>query len=619
MRRPHVSRQGTDICLDSTVTATSAYNSTTPSTVEISGTTFTSGFAYLSYAGVAAYAGTTTCGTSKPAGILPLPSSDVSSWRGHDAAMPILSSKAWPFNFADLAPNPVPWDAWISQETCVDLRHLPQCQTITQAAYRPQIVYPSFFFSMEPEWSKCVSGIYGIVDPPTALPVAHAIAEATTPTAITVATTPAAPKTGLAGGLVRSTTAYLSSDAAVTLPTPESRKPAIATSRHSSVDLPSRHDPLRSSLLRVTEPAPEHTTAELQSSLSEPHLESKDPSTDTASGGPESVTLTEPTRETSFDVQSHLATTIILPTNTLDETLGSVGTLPVLRVSRTGVVSVGTDIVSEGQATTIDGTFISLDGASLVAGKKTTISSRIGLLTTIKTTNALSVLASAQTEASPQVRVTLGNDIFTVYSGGTLANQETTLELLHGEATTVDGQGVSFANSGVIIDASSFRFHDDPRTSIESPDSVISSRISGASSVEATYRHGASTMTLKGHVDPAGNTMLTLGSSRLTYTGQRLTQNGLAFSARAGHSSSGPPTSSTSGDPKLKTALPSIVTAHNAITSAPSPSHVVSQTLWHSSFGTSVTTSDALPEVAGLSLYSVALGVAIVVRVTLTT
>lgn len=95
--------------------------------------------------------------------------------------MDIMGDIQYPFNFADLAPNPVRWDAWISQETCYTQQDYPSCQTITQAAYRPGIVYPSAFWSLNTQWSNCVSGIFGIVDPPTALQTANQVATPTMP------------------------------------------------------------------------------------------------------------------------------------------------------------------------------------------------------------------------------------------------------------------------------------------------------------------------------------------------------------------------------------------------------------------------------------------------------
>lgn len=95
--------------------------------------------------------------------------------------MPMMSQQPLPLNFADLAPNPVPWDAWISQETCYTHQDYPECQTITQEAYRPWIVYPDAFGKMDGKWSKCVSGIFGIMDPPTALQTVDEVVKPTMP------------------------------------------------------------------------------------------------------------------------------------------------------------------------------------------------------------------------------------------------------------------------------------------------------------------------------------------------------------------------------------------------------------------------------------------------------
>ncbi len=57
----------------------------------------------ISYAGITAG----NCGTPKPAGLLPIRTADLSSYRGHVAALLQLGDNVWPFNFADLAPNQV--------------------------------------------------------------------------------------------------------------------------------------------------------------------------------------------------------------------------------------------------------------------------------------------------------------------------------------------------------------------------------------------------------------------------------------------------------------------------------------------------------------------------------
>jgi len=221
-----------DFCGRNYTTETASRNPsfTTPTTVEVSGRTFTSGFAYLSYAGVTATGPAGTCGTPLPAGILPLPTSDIFSYRGHDAALPIMSSHPYPFDFGDLAPNPVPWNAWISQETCYTQQSYPQCQTITQQAYRPWLVYPRAFWSMERAWSKCGSGAFGIMDPPTTLPEATAIALPTMS----------------AGDGGNGNGAQSTSTAAAPMPTMTSRSPSQTMS-------PSTQDPAPTTELQSTE------------------------------------------------------------------------------------------------------------------------------------------------------------------------------------------------------------------------------------------------------------------------------------------------------------------------------------------------------------------------------
>jgi len=110
-----------------TATPTQKANVSSPTTIEMSGMTYTSGYAYFSYAGVTAIGESGNCGTPKPAGILAVPSSDVLSYRGHAAAASAIGGTRLPSDFADLAPNPVPWDAWIHQETCYTAQDCPQC------------------------------------------------------------------------------------------------------------------------------------------------------------------------------------------------------------------------------------------------------------------------------------------------------------------------------------------------------------------------------------------------------------------------------------------------------------------------------------------------------------
>lgn len=106
----------------------------------------------------------------------------------------------------------MPWDAWISQATCVGKETQPQCATITQAAYRPGIVYPQQFFEMEPEWRSCSSGMFGIVDPPIALKAGHTVAGPTHGGEAPITSEPAIPLPTQSHDLPMSTSAQSSQD-----------------------------------------------------------------------------------------------------------------------------------------------------------------------------------------------------------------------------------------------------------------------------------------------------------------------------------------------------------------------------------------------------------------------
>lgn len=244
------------------VTRTHESNVSTPTTVVVSGMTYTPGFAYLSYAGVTASGPEGTCGTPKPAGILSLPTAQVYSYRGHNAAMQVMGDKHWPFDFGDLAPNPVPWDPWISQETCYTQQDYPQCQTITQEAYRPWLVYPEAFWKMESRWSKCASDIVGIMDPPSALPQATAIAlpTMTAGNGGETTTSVAAPSSTLKSPLASKTSDILSGSTSSTLSSMSS----------SSVTAKDAGDPLASTV-------PASSSTDITAAFSKPSSPADDP------------------------------------------------------------------------------------------------------------------------------------------------------------------------------------------------------------------------------------------------------------------------------------------------------------------------------------------------------
>ncbi|KAI9693574.1 MAG: hypothetical protein M1820_009140 [Bogoriella megaspora] len=154
------------------------------------GTTFTSGTVYISYPAysVVAHSGG-QCGPTVPAGILGLPSTEVSSIRGFwssDIGATQLHFTLYSMNFADLYPNPVPASAWFGQYTCNQREDWPACATITEANYVPLISYPSELVNIDPRWSTCQFDMLALPDPPYAL-TQQIIAHAPTPVSIPLA------------------------------------------------------------------------------------------------------------------------------------------------------------------------------------------------------------------------------------------------------------------------------------------------------------------------------------------------------------------------------------------------------------------------------------------------
>ena len=324
----------------STVSPVHRGNYTLPTTVDVSGTTYTSGYAYLSYAGVTATGGAGTCGAPKPAGVLALRTKDVFSYRGHDAAMSANGDVHWPFNFADLTPNQVPWDAWISQETCYTHQSYPECQTITQAAYRPWIVYPREFWAMEPLWSKCGSGIFGIMDPPTALPLATAVALPSRPAIQT--TSIALPGPGQQSSIARQTA----------VPGPSSTMQMLTSSTQVDPEHTSIEQPVSTSATGNRNEAPTLIpSAELKSSSTPPAIAE----TSTRVGGfPVSIPTADASQPVSATtIGSHVATTTdVVPFNLSTASTDSAPTLSTSTDSQAHQSAASTAGTDDGGTTT---------------------------------------------------------------------------------------------------------------------------------------------------------------------------------------------------------------------------------------------------------------------------
>lgn len=494
-----------NFCDDNYRTATPTHNGnlSTPSTIVWSGTTLTSGYVYLSYAGVTAIAdGGTTCGPTKPAGLLPIPSTSLFSYRGHAAAMPIAGDIQWPFNFADLAPNPVPWDAWISQDLCYNHQDYSTCQTITQEAYRPWLVYPEEFFTMESAWRKCGSGAFGIMDPPTALPKADVVAVPTMST------------TGdgfvEASGLrTRTRSGSLS---------PETPVLSAKTTKIEQKPYKQGQDPVEAT---KTDPRDEAKST-ASGSDGQPHL--ADPNL--ASSSPPDRTTATPKG----------TTTAIAKSAPRHSTL-SIGTMPLVAASQTGAVSMGTHLISEGHTIDIGPTHISVGTGSVVVSVDPTSTTHPQL----GSMNGLSILSAAQTKGKPAATFVMGEETLTAYSGGVVVGPETTHAPGHSKIT-VSGHTIELLSEGIVVDSATMAF--DP----------VSKTV--GQTVRIAFAHRASTTTLLGTVDPAGQTIFGISSQSRTYRGQALTLHGIAFSAMA--STSGPATGvrSSSSLPEIVTARP---------------------------------------------------------------
>ncbi|KAK5163773.1 uncharacterized protein LTR77_010446 [Saxophila tyrrhenica] len=570
-------------------TPTHPSNLSTPETLLYSGHTLTSGSAYRSYAGVTALATAGSyCGTPLPAGILPLPSASLSSYRGHAAAMPIADSAPWPFNFADLAPNPVPWDAWISQDLCFNHQSDPACQTVTQAAYRPWLVYPREFFGMEREWSKCVTGAFGIVDPPTALPKAEVEVVPTMSRGVERSATAAEPGMGSEGSLGGTQT-----------PAPE-----LETTRGVIIPKESRSraaDPTDSAIEPHVSSRPEATSQEKHgtklhvpntSGSTEktypkpvPPLDSPADPTGGASDADHASSvnpvdpvdpITAPLSAYGASTQAQATTIFNIPTTALANSKVFVGSQLLSAGSEGDAVSLGTHILSQGEKTRIGGTFVSLGSKTLV----------VGVLPTPPPTdpeppNALSVLSEAQTEGRPTAKVTVGGETFTAYSGGIVVGGETTYEPGR-SIISAGGEALSLGSHGVVVGGTTIGFEapsDAPSLTANDASGEQSAPAKATRSrMELTFAHGTTwRTTVTGTIDRSGHTIVSMGKSTFTYSGQSAVVHGTTFrlqSTAKGSSQESSDKHSSAQKTGGISGLPSIVYAPRPTSSGPLPSIV---------------------------------------------
>lgn len=192
-----VTREDYDVCNKTGITATNNY----PTTAVVGSLTITSPFVALSMPAISAYDFCGVLGTVMKNVVVTLPASQLSS--GNGAGMHAVTN-IQPFDYGHLPPNRVPLSAWLSQPICnyrsrwlqpgnlsgsawtsAFASSYPECGTIWEADYVPQLAAPTEIPELQPEWSSCTA-IFGLYDPPKALqPVASMAGPTTSLSAIT--------------------------------------------------------------------------------------------------------------------------------------------------------------------------------------------------------------------------------------------------------------------------------------------------------------------------------------------------------------------------------------------------------------------------------------------------
>ncbi|MCJ1338217.1 hypothetical protein MMC09_003503 [Bachmanniomyces sp. S44760] len=157
-----------------------------PNTAIYSGTTFTSPTVYISFDTLV---GNNFC-VSQPTvanGLLEIPSSALSSFiqtpgvytdifgtAASDASVGSgMLDGSQAFNYADLAPNPVPWSVYSARNCGLAGLTGPNCTSTIYGEYNPILIIPSQVTSLNPLFSTCryepEYGYGGFFDPPYAL------------------------------------------------------------------------------------------------------------------------------------------------------------------------------------------------------------------------------------------------------------------------------------------------------------------------------------------------------------------------------------------------------------------------------------------------------------------
>ena len=284
----------------------------------------------------------------------------------------------------------------------------------------------------------------------------------------------------------------------------------------------------------------------------------------------------------SLDQPTHVVSTKHIATSILRTSKLSIGSLAVVPGSRNGVLSIGTNVLSDGEATTIGKTVVSLNSQSLVLGVERSTSTADSA-----SLNAVSVLAAAQTQGKPSAIFTLDGEAYTAYPGGMIAGETTTIDLSRHAAVTVAGHVVSMGDSMVWLDNTSIAFkkshHRDPRSSTD--------HTSTKGLIVATFKHGSSRMTLTGYIDSTGNTIVSFGTTTLMCTGHSLVANGTTYTAVG-----------VSNDYMEKTSLPHVISVGDSAAVTAHATH--QQSALNSVAGAPTSTAKSSSDASTISLES---------------
>ena len=171
---------------------------------------------------------------------------------------------------------------------------------------------------------------------------------------------------------------------------------------------------------------------------------------------------------------TQIVTTIVIPTSAPDSTTFKLGTMPLHPGSKTGVISIGSNVVSAGHQTTIGSDVVSFESGTLVASMKSkTIVS-----------NERSRNSAAQMTVSDPFVAFLANGInYTAYSKGYLVGPKTTMTLPRKAVIDIGNSVLTFESAGVVLGSSTYAFHYSSRTNSNATVNTIIPTISGSSGV----------------------------------------------------------------------------------------------------------------------------------------